>query len=223
MIELKNLSKKYFNKFYTLMNANAQINSNTLILDEDFGAVCLFRLIAKIDKPTSGEILIDNANLKTLKDKDLNLAYLPQNPILFENKNVYANLLYPLKLRKINKNTAKNLVKSAILQLNFKNLPKKVKTLTLTEKKLLALMRAKLREPKIIMLENFFENFDENYYPLAFNLINDLAKTSLVLACEKTDKNLECFKYFINFKIENGSLKKWAIRSLFYLFYKPLI
>jgi len=208
MIELKEVSKKYFNKFYTLYNANAQLNSNTLFVDEDYGAVCLFRLIAKIDNPTSGEIYLNNVNLKTLKDKELNLAYLPQKPILFENKSVYKNLFYPLKIRKYNKNTAKNMVQDAILQLNFKKMPQKVKNLNLSEKKLLSLMRAKLHSPKLIMLENFFEDLDIAYHATSFNLINELSKTSLVLACEKTDKNLKCFANFNKTKIENGSLKK---------------
>ena len=115
MITLKNVSIKYVKEFYSLYNINLNINGNTLLIgDAASGNIFLLRLLAKIDTHYDGEILVDNKNLKQIKDKDLNIAYIPQKPCLFENKTVLENLIYPLKIRKINKIEAILRAKTAI-------------------------------------------------------------------------------------------------------------
>lgn len=207
MIELKAVSKKYIKNYYTLFNANTIINQNTLFINKDnASSVCLFRLISKIDSPSSGDIYIENLNLKKIKHKNLQICYLPQNPILFENKNIFNNLMYPLRLRKFNKNTAKTLVNEAILNLNFDKKIKKVKELSLPQKKLLALVRGSLWQPKYMLFENFFENLTPTYFDLAINLINEISKTTIILASVKDDFHMPCYENFKRIKIENGNL-----------------
>ena len=279
MIKLKNISVKYVNDYYSLYNVNLEINGNSLLIgSESSGKSFLLRILAKIDKNYEGEIFVDGKNLKQIKDKDLNLAYIPQIPYLFENKSVIENLIYPLKIRKISKNEAILRAKTAIkpyffkffenfnkinddlnktnkikidsnrgsqsstaeqisennksnndINTNFifnadettfnylkeqghknnfeKFLKTKVKKLNLATKKIITLLRAKIREPKYILIENFFENLDDNYFNLANQIISDLKTTSTIIATQNNEKIIPAYNNFKQIFFDAGIIK----------------
>ena len=212
MIKFEHVFLKYVNDFFTLYDFSCEITSHTLFVGDFFsGTTAIMRTISKIDKDYTGEIFIDDENIKNIKDKDLSVAYLPQKPVLFKNKNIFKNLYFPLKIRKIDKNSAKNLINSVFFELKNNNfeifnnyldlknkkenlnnndlidkiLNLKVKNLNLSEKKILTLIRAVLRKPKYILLENFFEDLDESYFTIVTYLLNKLKDCSTIIACEK--------------------------------------
>ena len=245
MIKLKNVSIKYIKDYYSLYNVSLEINDNSLLKgNETSGNNFLLRILAKIDKNYEGEIFIDGKNLKQIKDKDLNLAFIPKIPYLFENKTVLENLIYPLKIRKISKIEAILRAKTAIKpyffkifeifnktntetiqkekmnineKFNMQNnnfesneynksyndskefeffLTTKVKKLDLSTKKIITLLRAKIREPKYILIENFFENLDENFLHLANEIISDLKTTSTIIATQNDEKIIPAYNNF---------------------------
>ena len=235
MIEFKHVFVQYVNEFFSLYDFNCEINSHTLFVGDFFsGTNAIMRTVSKIDKDYKGDIFIDDINLKNIKDKDLNLSYLPETPVLFKNKNIFDNLYFPLKIRKINKNNAKNLIFSIFFELKNNNfeifnecldiknydlnkenilknedhrdyliesiLKLKVKKLSLSEQKILSLIRAILRKPKFVLIENFFENLNEKHIQLAEFLLNKIKETSTIIACEKEVKHL-----FKNFQINNST------------------
>ena len=189
MIEFNAVTIKYVPDITTLLNFSAKIDCNTLIIGDEFlGTSSILRLIAKIDKNYTGEILIDNANLKEIKDKDLSVAYLPKEPYLFKNT-IEKNLSYPLKIRKIDKATIKEKVSFVINYLNnltkkhnIENFPNKIKKMNISEKKIGTLLRALVRAPKYVLLDDFFLNLDAKYFPLANELIEKLKQTSTIIA-----------------------------------------
>ena len=186
MIELKNVSIKYIKDFFTIYNLNCKIEGNTIFLGDEFlGSVSLMRLLSKIDKPTAGNIYIDGKNLWEIKDKDLSISYIPKEPYLL-NKSIEKNLMFPLKIRKVNKVEAKNRVDSLISAYNLSNFPKKIKEMSFSEKKIICLVRTLARAPKYVLLEHFFENLDQQYLPLATKILHELEKSSTIIACEKT-------------------------------------
>ena len=188
MIEFNAVTIKYVPDITTLLNFSAKIDCNTLIIGDEFlGANSILRLIAKIDKNYTGEILIDNENLKEIKDKDLSVAFIPKEPYLFKST-IEKNLSYPLKIRKIDKATIKEKVEFAINLLNnlaqkynltFTN---KIKKMNISEKKIVTLLRALVRAPKYVLLDDFFLSLDAKYFPLANELIEQLKQTSTIIA-----------------------------------------
>lgn len=273
MIELKQVCIKYVKEFYSLFNVNLQIEGNTLLVgDEASGNNFLLRLLAKIDTHYDGEIFVDGNNLKQIKDKDLNLAYIPKTPCLFERKSVIENLIYPLKIRKINKNEAILRAKTAIkpyflkifenfnkinddlinkikidsnsisqtnntaeqigeynksyndvianlifdadktnareIENNFeKFLNTKVKKLDLATKKIITLLRAKIRAPKYILIEDFFENLDDIYFDLANEIILDLKINSKIVATQNDEKTIPPYNDFKQIIFDAGNIK----------------
>lgn len=225
MIKFDHVFVQYVNEFYSLYDFSCEINSHTLFIGDFFsGATAIMRTLSKIDKDYIGEIYLDDVNLKNIKDKDLNLVYLPEMPTLFKNKNIFKNLYFPLKIRKINKKTAKNLIFNIFLELknnnfnifyNYFNLNKinvklenndlinkilhlKINKLNRSEQKIITLLRAVLRAPKYVLIENFFENLNEKHVQLAEFLLNKIKETSIIIACEKEVKDV-----FKSFQINN--------------------
>jgi len=197
MIEFKNVSIKYTNDFYCLLDYSLAIKKNTLFIGDFYsGTNSIMRIISKIDKHYSGTVNVNNLNIQNIKDKDLSVAYLPQNPVLFKFKNIFNNIYFPLKLRKINKNNAKNTINSIKNEFNLNFLDKKIKNLNICEKKIVCLIRAILWQPEIILLENFFENLDATYTEITRKLLDRFAKPSLIVACEKVLPNVPIFKEF---------------------------
>lgn len=186
MIEFKNVTIKYSNRFYSLMNFNMKINSSTLLLGDDIKSSAILRTLAKIDKYYKGDILLDQKNIKKIKNKDLNIAYVSRIPTLFENKTIEYNLIFPLKIRKYEKveidkkiDYAKSVLKDLGLDIN-----KTVNTLNKEEKKIITLLRSSLRQPKYILIEYFFENLDEKFCTIANKIIQDNLSNSIIIASE---------------------------------------
>lgn len=201
MIKFDKVSIQYVKEYFALYNFSCEIKNHTFFVGDDYvGSSAIMRLLSKIDKDYLGEIFIDETNIKTIKDKDLNIAYVPQIPYLFKHKSIEKNLAFPLNLRKNNKNDIKNTINSVFLNYNLKNFNKKITKLNLSEQKILTLIRASLWNPKYLLLENFFEDLDEKYFDLADKILKNIKQKSIIIATEKESKNLDVFK---DFNIEN--------------------
>ena len=197
MIKFDNVSIKYTNDFYCLLEYSKTINHNTLFVGDFYsGTNSIMRIISKIDKHYSGVVTIDDINIKTIKDKDLSVACLPENPVFFKFKNIFNNIYFSLKLRKIYKKTAKNTINSIKNEFNLNFFDKKIKNLNINEKKIICLIRALLWSPKILLLENFFENLDDDFADVACKLIDKFAPNTLIVACEKVLSTAQIFKDF---------------------------
>ena len=207
MIEFRHVYLKYIKDFYTLYDINLSINENSLLIGQcSDGTNSILRLISKIDKKYEGNIFFDDLNLKDLKDKDLDIAYVSEKPYLFENKSVFENLYYPLKIRKVKQNEAKIIIDYYINKFKINFTLNKIKNLTHSQQKIVTLLRALIRKPKYVLLEHYFKDLDENLISLAENIIDEIKQYSLIIACEDLDTNISCFNDFRRIKLENGSL-----------------
>lgn len=203
MIEFNAVKIKYVPDITTLLNFNLKINGNTLIIGDEFlGTSSILRLLAKIDKNYEGDIFIEGVNLKDIKDRDLSIAYIPKEPYLFNHKSIEKNLGYPLKIRKIDKATAKekvnfalNLINNLTQKYNLPTFSNKINKMNISEKKITTLLRASLRSPKYILIDDFFINLNEKYQPLVAELIKQLEKTSTIIATTSIITNLPYKNY----------------------------
>lgn len=197
MIKFENVNVQYIKDFSLLYNANYSLENNTIFIGDEFsGSSAILRLIAKIEKNYTGEIYIDDKNIKDIKDQDLSVAYVCETPTLFKFKSIFSNLYYPLKIRKFDKKFAKNLIENSIEKYKINTLQKSVRKMNLSEKLILTLLRASLWKPKYLLIENIFEKIEEKYYKIVENLIFDIQQNSTIIACEKVDKNLNIFQNF---------------------------
>lgn len=82
------------------------------------GKTTLLNVLSTIDKPTSGDIFINNINLKSLNDTCLadfrkdNLGFIFQEYFLLDSLTIFENISVPLTLQKLNPDKIENMVKS---------------------------------------------------------------------------------------------------------------
>lgn len=206
MIKFENVYIKYINSFYSLFNFSFTFNAHTLIVGDAInGSKPIMRIISKIDKHYTGNVFVNNDNLKQIKDCDLNIAYVPEVCEFFKFKTVEQNLIYPLKIRKTAKKDAKNIVFEHLKMFDLQNLLKiKMHKLTNSQQKIIALIRAVIRKPNYILIENFFKNLNEDIANLANKIISYSKQNSTIIACEETNLNLEIYKDFTLLELEKS-------------------
>ena len=111
MIEIKNLSKTYPNGVTALNDISITINDGEIfgiIGLSGAGKSTLIRCINFLERPSSGEVIIDGQNLGELSKKELlktrqNIGMIFQGFNLLAQRNVIKNICYPLEIAGVKK------------------------------------------------------------------------------------------------------------------------
>ena len=154
----------FINQKEILKNLSFDISSEgiTFILGPNgAGKTMLLKILAKILPFTSGKLLMDNKN---------KIGYVSQKTI-FLRRSVYQNLLYPLKINNI---SLQNVNDRIFKLLSISNLERfkevSARKLSIGQQQLLAVMRALIIKPNILLLDEPCSNLDLN----STNIIEDL-------------------------------------------------
>ena len=174
MINIRGVSLVYNqgkqNEFCALKNINLDINNGELVILKGVsgsGKSTLLSLIALLQKPTSGEILIDGTNIAKLPDafcsefrhKRLGLVF--QNFNLIEGLSVYENLLAPFALTNFKSNVREEMIKKALELANISHKrDENVSNLSGGERQRCAVARALSMDADIILADEPTANLD---------------------------------------------------------------
>lgn len=195
MIEIKNLYLKYIREYFALYDINLKIEKGervAFIGDAHSGRTTLLRVIAGLEKFDSGEVFLNDREVRQIDFKtDIQLGYIPELPVFFDNKTVYENLKYVLTERGFDKSDIEIKINKALIDFKiekYKNI--KVKDLDLYEKYLLSFIRLSLRELDILLVDNIFEKLSEEEASAFVNLISDIfanKNITMIIVCENYD------------------------------------
>ena len=174
MINVRGVSLVYNqgkqNEFCALKNINLDVNNGELVILKGVsgsGKSTLLSLIALLQKPTSGEILIDSTNIAKLPDafcsefrhKRLGLVF--QNFNLIEGLSVYENLLAPFALTNFKANVREEMIKRALELANIAHKrDENVSNLSGGERQRCAVARALSMDADIILADEPTANLD---------------------------------------------------------------
>ena len=174
MINIRGVSLVYNqgkqNEFCALKNINLDVNNGELVILKGVsgsGKSTLLSLIALLQKPTSGEILIDGTNIAKLPDafcselrhKRLGLVF--QNFNLIEGLSVYENLLAPFALTNFKANVREEMIKKALELANISHKrDENVSNLSGGERQRCAVARALSMDADIILADEPTANLD---------------------------------------------------------------
>ncbi|MCD6409017.1 MAG: ABC transporter ATP-binding protein [Candidatus Verstraetearchaeota archaeon] len=118
------------------------------------GKTLLLQLIAGIEYPDSGSILIDDLDVTYHPPEKRRVGYVPQNYALFPHLDVFENIAFGLKLRKLSRLEIEKRVKELAEHLGIEHLlHRDVKTLSGGEQQRVALARALAVDPSILLLD----------------------------------------------------------------------
>ncbi|MDP7374982.1 MAG: ABC transporter ATP-binding protein, partial [Alphaproteobacteria bacterium] len=125
------------------------------------GKTTTMRMIAGLEDATEGDILINGKRINDLEPKDRDVAMVFQSYALYPNMNVYENIRFPLKVRKIDQSVHDEQVRraSAMVELD-EFLHRKPAELSGGQRQRVALARAIVREPNVFLMDEPLSNLD---------------------------------------------------------------
>ncbi len=125
------------------------------------GKTTTLRLIAGLEKVTSGEIYIGGKLVNDIPPKDRDIAMVFQNYALYPHMSVYDNMAFGLKMRKVPKDEIRKRVEEAARILGIENLlDRKPRELSGGQRQRVALGRAIVRHPKVFLFDEPLSNLD---------------------------------------------------------------
>ena len=182
---LKHIKKVYPNTEKKRKKGSSEKKSNLLVTDEGVVAVQDFnldikdkefivlvgpsgcgksttlRMVAGLEEISDGELLIDGKKMNDVEPRDRDIAMVFQSYALYPHMTVRENLEFPLKLRKMPKNEINQKVDQAAEILGITPyLDRKRKALAGGQRQRVAIGRAIVREPKVLLMDEPLSNLD---------------------------------------------------------------
>ena len=162
-IELRNLSKRW-GTFVGVEDFNLTIRDQEFLVllgPSGCGKTTTMRMIAGLEDATAGDILIDGKRVNDLEPKDRDVAMVFQSYALYPNMNVYENIRFPLKVRKIPEVEHNERVMRASAMVELDDfLHRKPAELSGGQRQRVALARAIVREPNVFLMDEPLSNLD---------------------------------------------------------------
>ena len=202
MIQIRNLSKTFKTgngNITALDNINLTINDGEIfgiIGLSGAGKSTLVRCINLLERPSSGNVILDGKDLTTLRSKELllirrQIGMIFQSFNLFEQRNILQNVCYPLRIAGVSKKEA---VKKAHDLLEMVGLGDREKAypsmLSGGQKQRVAIARALATDPKYLLCDEATSALDPNTTQQILDLLkrinNELGVTIIVITHDKS-------------------------------------
>ncbi|MGE4412824.1 MAG: ABC transporter ATP-binding protein, partial [Candidatus Caldatribacteriota bacterium] len=162
-VTLKNVTKK-FKEVVAVDNISIDIEDKefaVLVGPSGCGKSTTLRAIAGLEEVTSGEIYIAERLVNDIPPKDRDIAMVFQNYALYPHMDVYNNMAFGLKLRKLPKEEIDQRVQEAAEILGIEKLLKRrPKELSGGQRQRVAVGRAIVRKPKVFLFDEPLSNLD---------------------------------------------------------------
>lgn len=162
-IQLRNISKRW-GSFVGVDNFDLTIADQEFLVllgPSGCGKTTTMRMVAGLEDATEGEIIVDGKVVNDLDPKDRDVAMVFQSYGLYPNMNVYENIRFPLKVRKIDPSTHDERVMRAAKMVELTEfLHRKPAELSGGQRQRVALARAIVREPNVFLMDEPLSNLD---------------------------------------------------------------
>ena len=163
-IEFRQLSKRYPDGSEALVDFNLMVDDGELMVlvgPSGSGKSTILRLLAGLDRPSSGELLLGGKVINELPPQQRQLAMVFQNYALYPHMSVRANLAFPLKMAGLPRAVIRRKVAdvASVLELDAL-LERKPAQLSGGQRQRVAMGRALVREPRAFLLDEPLSNLD---------------------------------------------------------------
>ena len=156
IVEIKNITKTY-DENVVLSSINLYINHNefvTLLGPSGCGKTTLLRLIGGFESQDAGSILFDGMALKDIPAYKREINTVFQNYALFPNMNVYDNVAFGLKIKKVKAEEIQVEVNEALKLVKLVGYEKRrIDQLSGGQQQRVAIARAIINKPKLLLLD----------------------------------------------------------------------
>ena len=166
------------------------------------GKSTLMHIIGGLDHPTEGEVIVNGQSLEKLKRKAMDkfrandLGFVFQSFFVEGNQTTYQNVALPLEIAEVSVRKRKQIVREALEQVELSDkINSKAKNLSGGQKQRLAIARAIVNTPKLIMADEPTGNLDSATGDKIVDLLFDLQKKTgsmLVMVTHDSDLAARC-------------------------------
>jgi multiple sugar transport system ATP-binding protein len=163
VVETRDLVK-HFGKVGAVNGVNLEVREAEFLVilgPSGCGKTTLMRMIAGLEKPTSGRIFIGGQEVTRLPPRDRKIAMVFQSYALYPHMTVFENISFPLRARREPQAEIHNKVESAATLLGIERLLERhPRQLSGGERQRVALCRALVKEPQVMLLDEPLSNLD---------------------------------------------------------------
>ncbi|HKE84135.1 MAG TPA: ABC transporter ATP-binding protein [Vicinamibacterales bacterium] len=163
-ISLQGVSKRFAGGVSALTDLNLEIAHGELLVlvgPSGSGKSTVLRLIAGLDEPTSGRVLIDGKDVTGVPPQQRDLAMVFQSYALYPHKTVRENLAFGLQMRRVDTARIDERVREVARTLGIDALlDRRPAALSGGQRQRVALGRAIVRDPKAFLLDEPLSNLD---------------------------------------------------------------
>jgi sn-glycerol 3-phosphate transport system ATP-binding protein len=156
--------KKSFHSNEILKGIDVEIpdGSFTILLGPSgCGKSTLLRIIAGLEEPTSGSLLINEEDVTFEEPKDRNIAMVFQNYALYPHMTVYKNIEYGLKIKKVPKQEREEVIRNVLKMVELTDhANKRPAQLSGGQRQRVALARAIVKRPHAFLMDEPLSNLD---------------------------------------------------------------
>ncbi|MEW5817533.1 MAG: ABC transporter ATP-binding protein, partial [Spirochaetota bacterium] len=193
-VVLKNVWKKY-GKVEAVIDLNLEIDDKEflcLLGPSGCGKSSTLRMIAGLEKMTSGEIFIDGKLINTVLPKDRDIAMAFENYALYPHMTVYGNIAFPLEIRGVNPKDIKKKVDEVAELLGITDLlAEPVKDLSGGAQQRTGVARALVRKPKVLLLDEPISHLEADLRAKMREELKRLQRTIAVTTIYVTHDQIE--------------------------------
>lgn len=156
IIELKNISKE-FSGITVLKNINLYIKENeflTLLGPSGCGKTTTLRIIGGFTEPSGGSVLFEEKEITKIPPYKRQINTVFQRYALFPHLNIFENIAFGLRIKKVSKEEIERKVKDMLRLVNldgFEN--RSIESLSGGQQQRIAIARALVNEPKVLLLD----------------------------------------------------------------------
>ncbi|MDR0854472.1 MAG: ABC transporter ATP-binding protein [Clostridiales Family XIII bacterium] len=208
IIEIRNVRKMYGkgdSQFAALNGVSLQIRegeSVAIVGKSGSGKSTLMHILALLDRPTAGTILIDCEDATSIREKKLNsirnqlFGFVFQQFFINANHTVLDNVMLPLKIAGVPSKERKVRAMAALREVELEEKAKeKANNLSGGQKQRVCVARALIGQPKIIFADeptgNLDSNTGEHIEQLLFDL-NERHGITLIIVTHDSDLAARC-------------------------------
>ena len=157
IIELKGITKVYEDGYTAVDDFNLEVKRGefvTLLGPSGCGKTTTLRMIAGFSMPTKGEILLNGKSIQDLPPYKRPVNTVFQRYALFPHMNIYNNIAFGLKQKKTPKDVIERKVRRVLDLVDLEGFEERsVSTLSGGQQQRIAIARALVNEPEILLLD----------------------------------------------------------------------
>ena len=166
-VEFKNITKRYGNERsapLVVKGISFEVKKGTLTTilgPSGCGKTTVLRMIAGLETPTSGQIIMDGKDVTTLGPAERNVSMMFQSYALFPHMNVLENVMYGLKMSGVARDAARGRASEALQNVGLVGYDARLPSeLSGGQQQRVALARSLVLEPAVLLFDEPLSNLD---------------------------------------------------------------